>query len=357
MTDKRLQVPLGLTGRRLAIKYYPLWILVSVLLSEALSMINMRQGVQISFRSIFFFSQIETIGIFLFVSGLLYTLKPNSYLFRLFIVIVGMMMAVLGFSYLFSEIFYETSVVPLKYLLFFSQSFFAALGSGIYIIWFFFLEERLWRLETHLKEEEQKKLINEKKLIENRLRLLQAQIEPHFLFNTLTSIVSLDESDPEKARDMQLNLIRYLESSLPRNLNEVSTIEREADLIKAYLNIYKVRMGHRLHYRIEIEDDIKTTKYPPMIIQPIVENAVKHGLEPSVAGGVIHIKVHKKSDLIKWEILDTGLGISESSEPGMGISNVSERLKALYGKRGKITLEEQKPSGLKVTIEIPYEKS
>ena len=124
-------------------------------------------------------------------------------------------------------------------------------------------------------------------------------------------------------------------------------------MIKAYLNIQKLRMGDRLHFRIELPDAVRQLPFPPMLLQPLVENAIKHGLEPKMEGGEITIKVAEKDDLIRIEVTDTGSGFSSFHNTGVGIGNVRERIKLLYGEKGRLILEENEPDGVRATIEVP----
>ena len=126
-------------------------------------------------------------------------------------------------------------------------------------------------------------------------------------------------------------------------------------MIQSYLNIFKVRMGDRLRYRLDIPDTIKGYPFPPMLIQPLVENAIRHGLEPKIEGGELFIRGEKKGDIIRLEIIDTGMGFHEVENTGVGLSNVRERLQSLYGAKGQLILEENRPSGLKAIIEVPHD--
>ena len=124
-------------------------------------------------------------------------------------------------------------------------------------------------------------------------------------------------------------------------------------MIKAYLNIQKIRMGERLHFTIELPEAIRQHPFPPMLLQPLVENAVKHGLEPKMEGGEITIKVAEKDDFIRIEVMDTGNGFSSFQKVGVGIGNVRERIKLLYGEKGRLILEENEPNGVRAIIEVP----
>jgi LytS/YehU family sensor histidine kinase len=126
-------------------------------------------------------------------------------------------------------------------------------------------------------------------------------------------------------------------------------------IVEAYLKIYKVRMGDRLQYDISIPDELKKIRFHPMLIQPLVENAIKHGLEPKINGGEIWINCSMDGNILRLEINDTGVGLYENSNPGMGIDNIKERLKSLYGDEGRLILKENQPSGVKAIIEVPHE--
>jgi LytS/YehU family sensor histidine kinase len=125
------------------------------------------------------------------------------------------------------------------------------------------------------------------------------------------------------------------------------------DILKAYLNIQKIRMGARLHFRIDLPDAVRQHPFPPMLLQPLVENAIKHGLEPKMEGGEVMIKVTEETNLIRIEVVDTGNGLSSFQNTGVGIGNVRERIKLLFGEKGRLMLEENKPNGVRAIIEVP----
>jgi sensor histidine kinase YesM len=239
----------------------------------------------------------------------------------------------------------------------FIQMLFVGILFGTAITYFFFSREKISQTETLLKEEQIKGLTLEKKTLETHLRLLQAQIEPHFLFNTLSNILSLLDSDPARGRNMLVDLTRYLRASLARTRDETTTLGQELDLVRAYLDIYKVRMGERLRFTVDIPDPLLGRPFPPMLIQPLVENAVRHGLEPKITGGEIAIRAEETHGGLRLTVSDTGLGLDGNIEPGVGLTNVRERLEALYDGKGRLWLEENLPSGLMVIVEIPHEDS
>ena len=240
-----------------------------------------------------------------------------------------------------------------------SQLLFLSLLFGSIITYFFFSffssREKMAQAEAFIREERIKRLTLEKETLETRLRLLQAQVEPHFLFNSLSNILSLLDTDLGKGKEMLADLTHYLRASLSLTREKTSTIGQEMELVRAYMNIFKVRMGDRLSYRIEIPDYLKERPFPPMLIQPLVENAIKHGLEPKINEGEISIRIEEKEDSLRLVVSDTGVGFNEKCPPGFGLSNIRERLKTLFDGQGRLILEENTPCGLKAILEVPNE--
>ena len=219
--------------------------------------------------------------------------------------------------------------------------------------YFFYSRARLRASQEEVQQEKIKRLSSEKEALEANLRLLQAQVEPHFLFNTLSNILSLIDTNPANGKSMLVDLIHYLRTSLSRTFPDLITLDREIDMIRAYLNIQKIRMGERLHFQIELPEAIREHPFPPMLLQPLVENAVKHGLEPKMEGGEIMIQAAEVDNRIRIEVRDTGLGLSSFQGTGVGIGNVKERIQLLYGGKGRLQLEENKPNGVRAIVEVP----
>jgi Histidine kinase len=195
-----------------------------------------------------------------------------------------------------------------------------------------------------------------KQLMEAKLAAMQAQIEPHFLFNTLASVQHLIETDPPAAAIMQTNLIKYLRAAIPQMRESSTTLGREAEQSRAYLDILKVRMGERLSYEINIPDALQSLAFPPMMIPTLVENAIKHGLEPKLEGGKISINATIVGDKLRVSVVDTGNGFSNQPGSGVGLENIRERLKALYGDKAAFIIMPNMPNGMVASIEIPYLK-
>ena len=219
--------------------------------------------------------------------------------------------------------------------------------------YFFYSKARLRVSQEDIQQERIKRLSSEKQALEANLRLLQAQIEPHFFFNTLSNVLSLIDTDPAKGKSMLVDLIHYMRTSLSRTLPVATTLDQEMNIIRAFLNIQKIRMGERLRFTIELPDELREHPLPPMLLQPLVENAVKHGLEPAIEGGEITIKVMEEDDIIRIEVQDTGNGFSSYDTAGVGITNVRERIRLLYGDKGRLMLEANEPHGVKAVIEVP----
>jgi len=195
-----------------------------------------------------------------------------------------------------------------------------------------------------------------RQLAEAQLKMMQAQVEPHFLFNTLASVDYLIETDPARASKMQKNLIQYLRSALPQMREGSTTLGKELALCRAYLEILKVRMDDRLQFAITVPQGLGSAQFPPMMLQSLVENAIKHGLEPKAEGGSLTLSASIAHGTLRVTVADTGLGFGAGSAPGtgVGLANVRERLVALYGGTAKLTVDANTPSGTIATIEVPY---
>lgn len=233
------------------------------------------------------------------------------------------------------------------------QAIIAGFMASSVILYFLITKIRLRYRNEMIEREKIKRVAVEKESILANLRMLQAQIEPHFLFNTLSNILSLIDTSPEKGKSMLLDLTKYLRTSLSRTLPEKTTLSQEISMIIVYLDIQKIRMDERLNYKIDVSNNIGQHSFPPMLLQPLVENAIKHGLEPKVDGGKIFIKATEENNLLKIEVADTGLGFSDFDKPGVGIINVRERLALLFGEKGRLIIEENKPHGVRAIIEVP----
>jgi hypothetical protein len=188
---------------------------------------------------------------------------------------------------------------------------------------------------------------------EAKLQALQAQVEPHFLYNTLASVQALTEVDPQRANTLTGHLIMYLRNALPKMRESISTVQQEIELARSYLNILQMRMGERLAFEIDVPEALMNAPFPPLMLPTLVENAIKHGLEPLREGGKVTIRAQERDGALFMSVADTGRGFAESLGSGVGLANIRERLAGLFGDKGKLTLEANEPKGVVATIEVP----
>ncbi|HUP96606.1 MAG TPA: sensor histidine kinase [Usitatibacter sp.] len=217
----------------------------------------------------------------------------------------------------------------------------------------FFSREREARTEAALERERLRAGRIERDAALSELRALQAQIEPHFLFNTLANVASLIEPDPATARRMLESFIRFLRASLAATRQQTTTLGDEGALIAAYLQVLQVRMGARLRYRIEIDPAIAGFELAPMLLQPVVENAIRHGLEPKVEGGEVVFRARRAGADVVIEVADTGVGFQPTTRGGVGLANLRDRLRLLYGDRATLRIAENTPPGTVVSVSLP----
>jgi Histidine kinase len=213
--------------------------------------------------------------------------------------------------------------------------------------------ERSRHAASVLHDAELGRLGLERELASARAQLLQAQVEPHFIFNALANARRLMRTDAEAARTMLADLLRYLEEALPRLRDDVSTLGREAELVRAYLAVHQVRMGPRLRFEVDVPAGLAERAMPPMLLLTLVENALKHGLRPMVEGGTVSVRAHARAGRIEINVADTGHGMGSGSGHGTGLANVRARLKAMYGAAASLTLALNEPRGVVATITLP----
>jgi sensor histidine kinase YesM len=198
--------------------------------------------------------------------------------------------------------------------------------------------------------------------VEAQLRLLRAQLDPHMLFNSLANVRSLVREDVDRAESMIDQLIVYLRSALAASQTESVTLSREFAQLRAYLDIMALRMGPRLSYQLELPAELERTEVPPMLLQPLVENAIKHGLEPKVGHGSIEVVACRMPAGIEIRISDSGLGLptAEDDDPcarpgntSYGLQHVRDRLRVIYGPAARLSLERRHPTGVCAVVSIP----
>jgi hypothetical protein len=199
----------------------------------------------------------------------------------------------------------------------------------------------------------------QRQLSEARMQAMQAQVEPHFLFNTLASVEHLIETDPPRASAMQRTLIQYLRAVIPqmRDTNLTTNLGRELEMVTSYLDLLKMRMEERLTVVMQVPDGLRSAAFPPMMLQSMVENAIKHGLECKPEGGHLTVTAEIVDSRLRVTVADDGVGfgVMPSKGTGLGLSNIRERLKLLHGEAGKLHIAANSPSGVIATIEVPYQ--
>jgi signal transduction histidine kinase len=193
----------------------------------------------------------------------------------------------------------------------------------------------------------------EREMAEARLQVLQAQVEPHFLFNTLANVRRLYDVDRAAGRTMLESLMRYLEVALPQMRQNESTLERDWELVEAFLRIQRIRMGQRLAFAVDIPPELRAHHVPPMMLLTLVENAIKHGLNPSLDGGLIRVMARADGERLILSVADTGVGFAPGLGAGTGLANIRARLAAQFGNRASLALENNELGGVTATIVLP----
>lgn len=209
------------------------------------------------------------------------------------------------------------------------------------------------RIEMEVEQRKLSESESGRREVEAHLKLLQAQIEPHFLFNTLANVNSLIDSDPALAKRLLERLNDWLRVALVRTRSERATLGEELDMLENYLQILKIRFGNRLRWTIQANEAARRCACPPMLLQPLVENAVRHGIEPKIGGGEIVIRAWIADGKLHGEVSDDGVGIQETSGGGAGLTNVRERLATLSAGQGRLLLRQGEQGGTVAALELP----
>jgi len=202
-----------------------------------------------------------------------------------------------------------------------------------------------------------------RQVMEARMAAMQAQMEPHFLFNTLAGIEHLIETDPPRAATMQKSLIAFLRAAMP-TLREVNAqaerdLGRELAVVQPYLELMRMRMEERLQFDLQVPQGLRSARFPPMMLQSLVENAIRHGLEPKAEGGSITVRAEVQDGQLIVQVQDTGVGFAPAAPMatggGIGLSNIRERLQLLYGAKASLQTSSPSTGGACVTITVPYQ--
>ncbi len=187
---------------------------------------------------------------------------------------------------------------------------------------------------------------------EARLKLLETQLEPHMLFNTLANLRVLIATDPQRAQQMLDHMIAYLRATLSASRTTTHTLQAEFDRLRDYLELMAIRMGPRLSYTLDLPPELAQQTVPTLLLQPLVENSIKHGLEPKVEGGSISVSARREGSALRLEVLDSGVGLlaEATSDKGFGLAQVRERLQTAYGSGAAIDLVAASAGGARASI-------
>ena len=224
-------------------------------------------------------------------------------------------------------------------------------GAMITLVWG--VQKRNARIARRLQQAELERIALNHRMMEAELQVMEAQIEPHFLFNTLATLKRLYRSEPKSGEHMLERLHHYLAHALPRIRSETTTVGSEFELVHAYLDVLQVRMGERLAFCVETPAAVAATAFPPMMLITLVENAIKHGLGPLPEGGRIDVATRVEGDMLEVRVADTGAGFNMSSGSGIGLANIRSRLAALYRGRASLALESNGARGVVSVIRVP----
>ena len=202
-----------------------------------------------------------------------------------------------------------------------------------------------------------------RQVMEARMAAMQAQMEPHFLFNTLAGIEHLIETDPARAATMQKSLIAFLRAAMPTlreaNAQAERDLGRELAVVQPYLELMRMRMEERLQFDLQVPQGLRSARFPPMMLQSLVENAIRHGLEPKAEGGSITVRAEVQDGQLIVQVQDTGVGFApaapSATSGGIGLSNIRERLQLLYGAKASLQTSSPSTGGACVTITVPYQ--
>jgi sensor histidine kinase YesM len=235
-------------------------------------------------------------------------------------------------------------------------------GIGVVVLWTIIGGMGFALLHFVREEEEMRRALDDEagaqealtaQMTQARLSALQAQIEPHFLFNTLANVKRLYETAPVRGREMLSSLIGYLRAALPTMRQSGSSLRREIELARAYLTILQMRMGDRLNFSIDAPEALLDAEVPPLVLGTLIENALKHGLAPLPAGGSILIRALRDADQLRIEVHDNGRGFFGQGGSGVGLANTRSRLAALYGSSAALQLAANHPTGVVATVVLP----
>jgi signal transduction histidine kinase len=296
------------------------------------------------------FAQSIGVCIALINSPLLLRIAPGWK--RILVLLAGLPLSVfLGIALAHGLVGWPLHPTPLVWQSFAIGMMFAVIGSTVFL-----LSERVHRLDNEVRQRRLIEAEQARRETEAHLKLLQAQIEPHFLFNTLANVGSLIDSDPPRARQLLDRLNDWLRIALARTRGDQASLGDELALLENWLEILAVRFGPRLTWQFDVDAALRRLPFPPMLLQPLLENAVRHGIEPRIGGGRVRLAARQTGSRLCIEVIDDGVGFPPAPTPqaaGAGLDNVRARIAALYGDQGRLELLANAPGGVTARLELP----
>ena len=227
---------------------------------------------------------------------------------------------------------------------------------GTVVVMIYALQRRSSRASARMRQAQVDRVALQKQTLEAQLQVMRAQIEPHFLFNTLANAKRLCQTNVARGVTMLDNLVLYLRAALPQMRDGAAiTLGDEIDLVRAYVAVLSIRMGARLRFTSDVPERLRGHEFPPMMLLTLVENAIKHGINPSPDGGRIDVVASTSSGDLVLAVADTGVGfgVAATGGTGIGLANTRARLGALYGARAELSLAANEPHGVIVTVRVP----
>ena len=226
-------------------------------------------------------------------------------------------------------------------------------GTAVSVAGILYLWQRATDAHGATQATELKRLQAERQIVQAQLQTLRAQIEPHFLFNTLATVRRLHTTEPSQGAELLRHFLDYLRATLPGLHEQHSTLGQEIDLIRAYVGVIVVRMSGRLQVTFDVPEALRGCDFPPLTLATLIENAVKHGIAPAAEGGSIHVEARRDGEALEVSVADTGVGFSGTGGSGIGLANIRSRLRTLYGAAGLLALASNSPHGVRASMRLP----
>jgi signal transduction histidine kinase len=230
-------------------------------------------------------------------------------------------------------------------------------ATGAVVVAIYLVQRRAAAAASRVHEAALERVALDRQMLEARLQVMRAQIEPHFLFNTLANVKRLCQRDMSRGIAMLDNVVQYLRAALPQLRGGSTTLGQEADLVRAYLDVLQIRMGEYLAFSVDVPPALRDYPFPPMMLLTLAENAIKHGLAPSPDAGRIDVTARLDGRELVIAVADTGVGfgVAKTSGTGIGLANTRARLAALYGLEAELALRAHEPRGVVAEIRVPLE--